>query len=88
MFFVMYQGCPSHILSMPSIEQLYTLGTLMDIGENTNKILPSKEGGKYLTSHACMLSKLVVLKSDLDLLLDFVNFNVLTILKPKQDGDN
>ena len=52
------------------------------------QLLPSKEGGKYLTSHASMLSKLVVLKSNLDLLLDFVNFNVLTILKPKQDGDN
>ena len=38
--FVMYQGCPSHILSMPFIEQPYALGTPMDIGESTNKILP------------------------------------------------
>lgn len=78
----MHQGWLSHILSMPSIEWPYTLGTPVDIGGNKNKISPSKESGKYLTSRTSIVSKSIVVRLDLYLFLDFVKFNVLTMLNP------
>jgi hypothetical protein len=64
---------------MPSIERPYTLRTPIGVVGKTNKSSPSKEGGKYLTSHTFIVSKSIVVKLDLDLLLDLVNFNALTI---------
>ena len=47
--FVVHQGWPSHILSMPSFERPYTIGTPSGTRSKTNKISPSKKDGKYLT---------------------------------------
>lgn len=70
---------------MPSIERPYTLGVPIDNGGNTNKTSLSKEGGKYLTSRISMLSKSIVVRSDLDLLLDFVNLKASKKFKQKEN---
>ena len=70
---------------MTCIEWSYALGTSINIGGNTNKTSPSKEGGKYLISNTFTLPKLIVVRSDL--LLSFVNLNALTILKPTEDKE-
>lgn len=83
--FVVCQGRSLHILFMPPIKQPYTLKTLVENGGNKNKRWPSKEGDKYLTSHTPMLSKPIVVRLDLNLLLDFINFKASTILKHEED---
>ena len=42
---------------------------------------------EYDTTQCTILSKAIVVKSDLDLLKDFVNFNALTIFKPTKDEE-
>ena len=84
---VVHQGWPSHILSMLYIAWPYTLETPIDNGANTKKISPSNEVGKYLTSHTFMLSKSIVISSDLDLILDLVNCKASTIFKRKEDEE-
>ena len=83
----LHQGCPSHILSMPSMEWPYALGTPIDTGDNSNKTRSSKESGKCLTSLTSILSKSIVVRLDLDLLLDFISFNTPTILKLGKDEE-
>ena len=85
--FVMHRGCPLHILSMSSMKRLCAQGTTIETGGNINKTSPSKYSGKYLTSRTSILSKLILVRLILDLLLDFVKFSALTISKPKENGE-
>ena len=77
----MHQGWLSHILSMPSIKQLYTLETPIDNAGNIHKTSPSKEDGKYLTSRTSILSKSIVVR------LDFINFKASITLKRKKNEE-
>ena len=52
----------------------------------TNKMSLLKEEGKYLTSHISMLSKSIEARPDLDLFLNFVNFNASPILIIVDEG--
>lgn len=81
----MHQGWPSHILSMLQIEWSYVLGIRIDNGDNTNKISLSKEVSKSLSPCTSMLSKSIVVRSDLDLFLDFVNLKAWKKFKQKEN---
>ena len=70
------------------IHAIYNKATrtrITHIGGKKNKISPSREGGKYLTSRTSMLSKSIVIRLDLDLLLNLVNLKASTILECKED---
>ena len=87
MVLVVHQGCPLHILSMPSIEWPYVVGTFSDTGGKRNKTSPLKEDGKYLTSRTSKLSKSMNARSDFDIFLDFVSFKASTIVNSIDEGE-
>lgn len=70
--FVVYQGCPSHILSMTSIEQPYTFGIPIARGASTNNMSPLNDGANYLTSCIPMMSKFIVVRSNFETYVLFV----------------
>ena len=69
------------------MERPYVQKTSTFIGGKRNITSPSKIGSKYFTSRTSILSKSIAVRSDLELLLDFVIFNASTILKPKEDEE-
>ena len=68
-FFVIDQVCSLHILSIPSIGQPYPLRTPLNTG-TTQTNTTFKDGGKYLMSHTSILSKSIVVRLDLNILLE------------------
>jgi hypothetical protein len=76
-----------HILSMSFMKRPCALRTPIITRGRINKTSLSKYGGKYLTSRTSILSKSIVIELDLDLLLDLVNFNALTIFKHEDDKE-
>lgn len=69
------------------MERPYVFETPSVTGGKTNKTLPSKEDGKYLTSRTSILSKSMKARSDFDLFLDFVTFKASTIVNLIDDGE-
>ena len=86
---VVYQGCMSHILSMPFMNWPKAFGNPIATWCNTNNLTLSNDGGKYLTSHTSMLSKSIIITwSNLDMFLDFVSFNVSTKCQTQKGKKN
>ena len=69
------------------MERPYVLETPILIGGKINKTSPSKNHDKYLTPRTSILSKSIVVRLDLNLLLDFVNFHASTISKHEVDKE-
>ena len=66
-----------HVICRPSIRTWHSHSHM----GNSNNMLPSKGDSKYLIPWTSMLSKLKVVRSNLDILLNFVGFNASTIFK-------
>ena len=86
MVLVVYQGQPSHILSMSFIEWPYALGTSSGTRSKTRKISPSKENGKYMTSQTSIFSKSIAVRFDFNIFLYFVNFKASMTINSKNKG--
>lgn len=54
----------------------------MSHGDDTNNMLLTEDGDKYLISQTTMVSMLIVARLYLDLFVNFVSFKALTIVAP------
>lgn len=74
--FVAHQGCPSHILSMTSMEQPYAFGTPIAGGASTNNTALLNDSANYLTSCTPMMSKYIDVRTIFETYVLFVFYVV------------
>lgn len=76
----------AHLIHGIHVTTIFTINIHIYYKQDKHKIT-IKLHNKYLISYTSILSKSIIIRSDLDLHLDFIIFNASTISKPEKDEE-